>query len=244
MRGAVRQGSGVAAAGPHPYVDLGHAPEWPLDRLGLVVLPGFVDEAEHDALVSDAERYLTARAHYEEGHWDGVIRHFREAAVPSPSFTPAFAHLASRVTGAGGLFPPPSREVGPPKPHAHVLELAAGGWIDAHVDSVKFSGGVVSGVCLLSDAVMLLTHVSAPSVRVTLLLPRRCVYLLTGPSRYAFQHSVPVGGTAECAFRGAPVHRGRRISLMFRDEKPETGEGRGQDGPTILANGRLGEEED
>jgi hypothetical protein len=82
---------------------------------------------------------------------------------------------------------------------------------------------VVAGLCLLSDAVMVLTpdtdgprpaaHAPAPEVR--LLLPRRCFYTLTDEARYAWAHAVPAGAAA--TFRGAAVKRGRRLSIMLRD---------------------------
>ena len=43
--------------------------------------------------------------------------------------------------------------------HVHVLDLAEGGRIKPHVDSVKFCGDTITGICLLSDAVMRLVQV-------------------------------------------------------------------------------------
>ena len=86
------------------------------------------------------------------------------------------------------------------------------------MDSVKFSGGFVAGVSLLSAAIMTLERADAGAARaadtVRLLLPPRSLYVLSGAARFEFTHRIG-GGT----FRGAPVERGRRISLIFRDAK-------------------------
>ena len=36
----------------------------------------------------------------------------------------------------------------------HAIDLSKDGRLDAHVDSVKFSGGIVAGISLLSDSIM------------------------------------------------------------------------------------------
>ena len=112
-------------------------------------------------------------------------------------------------------------------PDLHILDLAAEGRIDAHVDSIKFSGGMVAGLCLLSDAVMSLRRESpqpAPLEEVRLLLPRGCFYMLTGDARYAWAHAVLPGPQR---FRGGEVVKGRRVSIMFRDLLEEDSGGTG-----------------
>ena len=102
-------------------------------------------------------------------------------------------------------------------PAVHVIDLKRGGRIGAHVDSVKFSGGLVAGLSLSSDAEMILrpydeerdAPVEGKEARIT--LPRRSLYVMSGEARYAFTHEV----SGELG--GEP--RARRISLMFRDTK-------------------------
>ena len=50
-----------------------------------------------------------------------------------------------------------------------------------HVDSIKFSGGLVAGLCLLSPCVMRLTHEKTGAIA-DLFLPQRSFYALTYPS--------------------------------------------------------------
>lgn len=191
---------------------------------------------------------------YSAGHWDGVISGFREATLPvdgaaraPASLVALHARVAAAFAGRAGC--------GAPLRSVHALELAPAGEIRAHVDSVKFSGGVIAGVSLLESAVLRLTRAppeggagatggadgdgggSAPSddVVVDVLLRPRSLYLLTGASRYAFAHAVLPAGAP---FRGRAVPRaGRRLSLLVRDEPPA-----GARAPTILASGRLDED--
>ena len=187
---------------------------------GVRVLADFLTEGEEAALSSECDTFLR-RLDYESGHWDGVISNYKEVQrdIRSPSLSAASQAVLLRAQAA---FPAGARNGGAPLPFFHALELAEGGSISAHVDSVKFSGGVVAGLCLLSDAVMVLTPdtdgprpaaPAAPEVR--LLLPRRCFYTLTDEARYAWAHAVPAGAAA--TFRGAAVKRGRRLSIMLRD---------------------------
>ena len=99
----------------------------------------------------------------------------------------------------------------------HAIELEPSGEIRPHVDSVKFSGGFVAGVSLLSAAIMTLERADAGAARRghggRLLLPPRSLYV-SGAARFEFTHRIGGG-----AFGGAPVERGRRLSLIFRDAK-------------------------
>jgi hypothetical protein len=208
-------------AGSELLTDFSRAPGWSLPGFGVRIFPSFLTEAEHDALAAESERSLAAQRRGkgpEDGHWDGVIVGYRETPVLLGRLSPLFRAVAARVYA---LYPP---EAGPPMPTLHILELQPEpmGRIDSHVDSVKFSGGVVAGLCLLSDAVMVLRHETS-AAEVSLLLPSRCLYLLTGEARYAWGHAIPAAPDASSPvrFRGAPVVRGRRISVMFRDELVE-----------------------
>mmetsp|Transcript_11101 Transcript_11101/g.28225 ORF Transcript_11101/g.28225 Transcript_11101/m.28225 type:complete len:130 (+) Transcript_11101:262-651(+) len=112
----------------------------------------------------------------------------------------------SRLVDAGhkGPFLPP-----------HVIDLRADGRIDPHIDSVKFSGDVVAGLSLLAAATMRLdaadpaTGLPDPAKAddfVEFRLRPRSFYVLSGPARFHYAHSV---------FDLA----GRRLSLILRDAK-------------------------
>ena len=201
---------------------------------GVAVFADFFSPAEEAALEA-ALRPLLGRREWEEGHWDNVIRHYRESELPLARLPPACAAVVAR---AHARFPRAGGAVGAPLPALHALELAPRGCIDAHVDSIKFSGGVVAGLCLRSDAVMLLTPAAdaaarglAPSAggaaaaQVEVWLPRRCLYLLTGEARYGWGHAIPLQGS----FGGRAVERdpAGRLSIMLRDALPGGGGGAG-----------------
>jgi alkylated DNA repair protein alkB family protein 7 len=238
---------GYDAAAPRDvageHLDFTRAPGFSPRGFGISVHLDFVTEAEHDALAAELEPHLRSRR-FEGGHWDGVISQYREVQRSIRTLSPLARGVCARVAEA---FPPGS---GAPLSFLHALDLAGeadGGAIAPHVDSVKFSGNVVAGLCLLSPALMRLYHEHSPAT-VDLLLPRRCLYVMSGEARYHWAHAVvgagpaavmsrrrdpndpaprpstPMpeedggGGGGAVTFRGQPVVRHRRISLIFRDE--------------------------
>lgn len=98
----------------------------------------------------------------------------------------------------------------------HAIDLAEdGGEIRPHVDSVKFSGGVVAGLSLLNAATLRLARAD-PATGEPLpdapVFERRLapgsLYVLSGEARYDFAHAI----------RDID---GRRLSVMLRDAKEE-----------------------
>jgi len=205
--------------------------------LPLLVRRDFISPEEHDTIAAWLQPKL-ARRRYESGHWDGVITRFREMQIPvSPS--PDCPTLLTVLDRMKGLIPATAIA----QPHVHVLDLASDGAIDFHVDSVKFSGRLVCGVTLLSPAVMRLRReppspVATPEwvwrddgatagATVDVWLPARSVYMLIDTSRYQWAHAVlagthtyPAHHSGGSAASTTVVERGRRISLIIRDELP------------------------
>lgn len=233
--------------------------------------PGFITETEGNALVAEASRRLKRRR-FENGHWDSVITGYREVELSAPddqhppqgydaedgaAHVPSYVkviqktrkHLENRhFDGHGGCADRNvSNNIGwlP----CHAIDLSSNGELKPHVDSVKFSGKIVAGLSLISDAVMRLR----PSAKewecekkdnehsvgcgdsdgyVDLFLPKLSLYVLSGMSRYSFTHELlPSSATFELRHedRGADVIdknrcenivlRGRRLSIIFRDAK-------------------------
>eukprot|EP00632_Arachnochrysis_sp_CCMP2950_P007633 CAMPEP_0185704072 /NCGR_PEP_ID=MMETSP1164-20130828/16207_1 /TAXON_ID=1104430 /ORGANISM="Chrysoreinhardia sp, Strain CCMP2950" /LENGTH=265 /DNA_ID=CAMNT_0028371409 /DNA_START=275 /DNA_END=1068 /DNA_ORIENTATION=- len=183
---------------------------------GLGIFPEFVTPAEHDALVAVADARLRRRR-YEPDHWDAVIRKYREAELADWADADATAAAALRrardaveraVRRPDNDDAPPLRFLPP-----HVIDLREDGRIDPHIDSVKFSGGLVAGLSLLASATMRL-DAARPETgdlvedghRYELHLAPRSLYVLSGPARFAYAHSVfDISG--------------RRISIILRDAK-------------------------
>ena len=175
---------------------------------GASVFPDFLSVAEHDELVEVVEKRLKRRR-YERDHWDSVIVNYRESEV-ADRFLGGGAWLAvSRARallaeehGCAAFLP------------AHAIDLAADGAITPHVDSVKFSGGVVAGLSLLSPATLALGAADPATgeeitggARYEARLAPRSLYVLAGEARYAYAHAI--GGLD-----------GRRLSLILRDARP------------------------
>lgn len=102
----------------------------------------------------------------------------------------------------------PDRQWLPP----HVIDLK--GRIDPHIDSVKFSGGIVAGLSLLATATMRLSKADPMSGDVLpqgdsydLLLEPGSLYILTGPARFEYAHSI------------FDLSEDRRLSIIMRDLK-------------------------
>ena len=140
----------------------------------LPVYPNFVSADEESVLSKELTAPLK-RKQYNVDHWDNVINGYRELIKSTPVISAASMAILNRVYS---LFPPQH----PPMQQVHVLDLQPGGAINRHVDSIKFSGHFVVGLCLLSDAVLHLHCVHNDDV-VTALLPARCLYVMSFESR-------------------------------------------------------------
>ncbi|XP_053319109.1 alpha-ketoglutarate-dependent dioxygenase alkB homolog 7, mitochondrial [Spea bombifrons] len=173
---------------------------------GLSLRPEFITPAEEEALCSELEPVLR-RKRYESGHWDEAIHGFRE--TERLHWSPEGSAVLQRVRDAA--FPPGESHLS----LVHVLDLKKEGYIKPHVDSVKFCGSTIAGICLLSGSVMRLVSVENPEDRADLLLPRRCLYVLSGAVRYDFTHEIL--RDEESFFNGQRVQRERRISVICRN---------------------------
>jgi hypothetical protein len=90
--------------------------------------PDFVGEAQEALLLKEAERVL-AGLPWNKDHFDAVIHNYRETSVSSLDRLPALKELFGHRIRP--LFEQHQRR---PMP-VHVLELAPGGCIKAHVDN-------------------------------------------------------------------------------------------------------------
>lgn len=204
------------------YVNIRNAPN-DFDVSSAVVYPSFLTDDEARSLAKEASRRLKRRR-FEEGHWDAVIKKYREVEMTTPreqmmqqsdDRIPLFAQVIDDVrrhltnnhfkSNCGNVRWLP----------CHAIDLSAEGELSAHVDSVKFSGEIVAGVSLLSDSIMRLRPssdewngeqnnattngpISEKDGYVDLYLPRLSLYVLSGMSRFYYTHELlPSGSTFE-----------------------------------------------
>jgi alkylated DNA repair protein alkB homolog 7 len=103
----------------------------------------------------------------------------------------------------------------------HAIDLHESGALNAHVDSVRFSGNIIAGLSLSSESIMRLRPVRNESdgpndAYVDLCLPKRSLYVLSGESRYHYTHELLPAGSL---FGGETIVRSQRLSVIFRDAK-------------------------
>ncbi|XP_045593421.2 alpha-ketoglutarate-dependent dioxygenase alkB homolog 7, mitochondrial [Procambarus clarkii] len=176
------------------------------------VVRDFINEEEEEILMKEVEPHLK-RMKYEFDHWDDAIHGFRE--TERSRWGKAATIVVSRMRQYA--FPAEDQQL----PQIHVLDLAKAGVIKPHVDSVRFCGNIICGLCLLSDAVMRLVHVDNKDQVVDILLRRRSLYVMKDESRYNYTHEVL--GEKDSYFGTESISRERRISIICRNHPREDG---------------------
>ena len=217
------------------YVNLTKAPS-NYDN-SAVVYPGFLSEEEGQSLVEEVSKRLKRRR-FEEGHWDSVISKYREIELATPDEvdgsnsaiedTPQYAQAIQRARGLLKSYVSPQSRNNMTWLPCHAIDLSKSGRLDAHVDSVKFSGEIVAGISLLSDSIMRLRPAKGEWIddssdeslegHVDLYLPKLSLYCLHGMSRFHYSHELlPSDSVFEMHGKNVRVTRGRRLSIIFRD---------------------------
>ncbi|XP_018394202.1 PREDICTED: alpha-ketoglutarate-dependent dioxygenase alkB homolog 7, mitochondrial [Cyphomyrmex costatus] len=172
------------------------------------VLPNFINEKEEDILVQEVDPYMK-RLRYEFSHWDNAIHGYRETEWSK--WSEDSSQILDRVRRKAFL--PEMIQLS----LVHILDLAPEGWIKPHIDSVRFCGGIIAGLSLLSDSVMRLAMEGHEKECVAcFLLPRRSLYIMSGIARYKYNHEILK--SEESYFEGRHVPKGRRISVICRSE--------------------------
>uniref|UniRef100_A0A0R3RRN8 2OG-FeII_Oxy_2 domain-containing protein n=1 Tax=Elaeophora elaphi TaxID=1147741 RepID=A0A0R3RRN8_9BILA len=185
---------------------------WPKEMKNVMleccaVIPNFVTEQEEASLLDEVNPHMK-RMRYEKSHWDDAIHLYREREQlkwkkENETILNRMRKYSFKEGDKQLLF-------------VHILDLHEDGVIKPHIDSVRYCGDVITGLSLLSDAVMRLRHKDQKDqLIVDLFLQRRSLYRMGEFSRYEFYHEVL--GKTESRFMGKPVPRSRRISIVCRD---------------------------
>ncbi|KAI3408677.1 hypothetical protein GPALN_007735 [Globodera pallida] len=194
--------------------------QWPAELLAsfladCFVRSDFVSEEEENQLLAEIYPHMK-RMRWEDEHWDGQIRLYREREQLMDSWQPENQALIKRIWHTS--FPPPFE----PSPYVHILDLHQDGFIRAHLDKPRYCGRVISGLSLLSTSVMRMRHEDerlAQCCVADLLLNRRSLYRLCGSARYKFTHELLEGGgdNERSRFGTHTVARERRIAVICRE---------------------------
>lgn len=177
------------------------------------------------------------RRRYEKGHWDSVIVKYKETELIdepellSPESKSVLEKVRQHLEECHLTH----------KPHftwlpCHAIDLHKDGELNAHVDSVRFSGDIVSGLSLLSPSIMRLlpdggengvseedgsTSQDTTKGYMDMYLPPGSLHVLSGPARYQYSHQLLPSGSVFDNGVDPPVSvlRDRRLSIIFRDAK-------------------------
>ncbi|KAF9517903.1 hypothetical protein BS47DRAFT_1290337 [Hydnum rufescens UP504] len=158
---------------------------------------------------------------FEEGHFDGVIKFYREMHLtswpPDESLTStvsAVPPLSSIVARLHALFMShvSARSQRRPALQTHLLHLASNGAIFPHVDNVEASGGTIMGVSLGAERVMRLVRRRRESPEYQSKLEVMPPSFDVDEIRYTYDHSI----LATAIFKGRNIEAGQRLSVMIR----------------------------
>ncbi|GAA6054853.1 hypothetical protein JCM3770_004108 [Rhodotorula araucariae] len=176
---------------------------------------------------------------WEEGHFDGVIKQYREMLVREGQWgneaSPGTA-LATVLDKVYALLPPPpsssssspgsaSRASPPSHLIMHLLHLSSTGAIHPHVDNLEAFGRTIAGVSLGGARVMRFKQVSEPGDEGTsrdgprefdVLLEPGSAYVQSEPLRTHYTHEV----LEKAVWEGCEVGGTQRLSIMLRDRLP------------------------
>lgn len=205
---------------------VGHWPDEEKEQFlsDMIIKHDFITPQEEEEILKEIDPYLK-RLKYEFDHWDDAIQGFRE--TERQKWYPDNKKILNRVLETA--FPKESV-----LPHVHILDLAEDGVIKPHVDSVRYCGSTISGISLLSDAVMRLVRIDEKEYKdnadyrnkpsplgdkgfyADVLLKQRSLYIMSHTSRYNFTHEILSNETS--SFKGSPVKKTRRVSIICRNE--------------------------
>ncbi|KDQ60664.1 hypothetical protein JAAARDRAFT_55397 [Jaapia argillacea MUCL 33604] len=151
---------------------------------------------------------------FEEGHFDGVIKNYREMHITSwpEAEVEGLSPILNRLKA---LYPSTDTQT-------HLLHLASDGEILPHVDNLSASGSWIMGVSLGAERILRLEQVASDSNHVDIFempLPSGSVYIQKDFLRYHHQHAILKSGLID----GRMIGGGQRLSILIRDRLPPEG---------------------
>lgn len=193
-------------------------------KSNLIYIRDVITREEEELICSFLEPILKRRR-YEKGHWDSVISKYKEVELISTQTPTQIRNILNRLSEQIISYydhKPSLQMLLPP----HVIDLDANGFIAPHVDNIRHSGEILAGLSLLSKRVMRLSKeteikgnvIPTAENRIEQILDERSLYILKGPLRYDYAHSIL--GSQDNLSSVTPFPMERRISIIFRDATP------------------------
>lgn len=174
---------------------------------GFLYFPEWISATDEDEIIREIDsrqfdQTLSRRVQHYGARYDYRSSSVRESGS-APLIPPTLQKIADRLVSEG-LFRTAIDQV-------IVNEYVRDQGISSHIDSEGF-GPVIATVSLLETWPM--DFDSAEGDHIQVLLERRSLGLMTGPSRSLWTHGIGKRKTVEVG--GLKLRRGRRVSLTFR----------------------------
>ncbi|CAK8675742.1 alpha-ketoglutarate-dependent dioxygenase alkB homolog 7, mitochondrial-like [Clavelina lepadiformis] len=173
----------------------------------LNIVEDFITEEEEKCLIKEIEPKWR-RLKYQSGHWDNAIQDYRETEISK--WSRQSDSIINRIRSVA------FKDSDLQKTLVHILDLSADGYIKPHVDSVKFCGGVIAGLSLLSPCIMKFVKEDEPNMWIKALLKQRSLYIMSNSIRYNYSHEVLKN--KDSMINGEHITKDRRISIICRSE--------------------------
>jgi alkylated DNA repair dioxygenase AlkB len=181
-------------------------PEVP-DIDGLLYIPNFISESEHDALLSiiDVQSWLTdlkRRVQHYGYKYDYKARNILPDSYLG-ELPQWLGDLQERLFEDGIFKQKPDQAI--------INEYLPGQGISAHIDCVPCFNDVIASLSLGTDVNM---QLSKAEQKHDVFLEKRSLIVLSGEARYKWQHAIPARKSD--IVDGVKLERQRRVSVTFR----------------------------
>lgn len=179
---------------------------------GLVVIDEYLTTDEHDHCVASIDalpwnhdlqrrtQHYGSKYDYQSGRAAG-----RGTAPPAP---PELSRIAESLRLNGYFESEPDQII----VNEYIVDDTRSQGISPHTDRSDYFGKTIATISLIESWAMKFTHDAEPSVEIV--LPKRSIAIMTGPSRFDWKHSISPRKNDQ--IQGIKIPRRRRISITFR----------------------------
>lgn len=123
-----------------------------------------------------------------------------------PSLFLSIIQRVADLAQSNNTLPVELRNFKPNDCNANSYLKSKGDYLRPHFDDRALSGPLLLNLSLLSDCTMTYSQPSDPTSKISILLPRRCLQIVSGAARWDYMHGIEREGLGD----------GRRVSITFR----------------------------